>query len=749
MLNELLVVERGARQAGVEMAERHPDVKDVRRIPTLLVRLDALGNVASLRSVPFEVTPWSLRDGQHNSFPFVQPKLPLWAIPNEDERRFHALDRKAGGRRAALLSLAADVGLDAKAVENWPGAGLLTRLRERRPQLITLENTDAAVVPATIDRFLLACDPVKGGDPQRLLRAVADQLVAQLRQTAESAWIEVAVSLLLGRRNKGVWQCSGALLFEAEGVQALAITDLQMILRVSAALRHSETIGAGTGATGVCGLSGVNGRLVSGSFPQPNLPVLGQTYLFAKNAEIKANDRYHRFSAEAMPVGQITAIRLAAALEALTSDDRDGVTWRAIPGEGKKQSDLLLAFVEGIPDAPAAGPFVDDDAEDEFSSEATDAPTQRGSDSIAVFEKRTERLIEAVRAKVQADFRTTRVPVHLAVFRKVDQANRKVVYSGTVTVAELYSAATGWVAGERNVPPWLILPVFFKGERKPRSVAPLHVAPLGVIRFSRQRFVRRGLERQEVLGLPAAEALGLFIEPVDAQRSPAMRRALRILRMVLARRAALVSGTAHEFRRGDSAKKYERGDSAKKFDRCEALRTVTLLGVLLHKLGRTKEGYMSAMAFKLGQLLAAADMVHAGYCADVRGGNLPPSLLGNQVFTMAQTAPTKALATLCRRWKPYDGWAKKAARDRGRVDTLLASGKKDDERRGWAIKRALRHARDMGDLAGELSASLAGCKVDDTFRAELLLGYIAGLPRAQTDDLRESAELMKSAGQED
>ena len=45
---------------------------------------------------------------------------------------------------------------------------------------------------------------------------------------------------------------------------------------------------------------------------------------------------------------------------------------------------------------------------------------------------------------------------------------------------------------------------------------------------------------------------------------------------------------------------------------------------------------MQGTAFKLGQLLAAADIVHAGYCADVRGGAVPPALLGNQVFAMAQ-----------------------------------------------------------------------------------------------------------------
>jgi hypothetical protein len=70
---------------------------------------------------------------------------------------------------------------------------------------------------------------------------------------------------------------------------------------------------------------------------------------------------------------------------------------------------------------------------------------------------------------------------------------------------------------------------------------------------------------------------------------------------------------------------------------------------------------MSVVAFKLGQLLAVADAVYVGYCTDMRGGNVPPMLLGNAVLATAQSDPTKALAVLSRRWKPYAAWAKRPA----------------------------------------------------------------------------------------
>ena len=111
-------------------------------------------------------------------------------------------------------------------------------------------------------------------------------------------------------------------------------------------------------------------------------------------------------------------------------------------------------------------------ADDDYSSEEPDESSD-GALAEAAFEKRTERVVEAVRGKVGHDFRTT--PVRLAVFRKVDKANRKVVYVGEVPVGNFYDAATRWARGVSNLPGWLQLPVL-KGGRTAASalVASVH-----------------------------------------------------------------------------------------------------------------------------------------------------------------------------------------------------------------------------------------------------------------------------------
>jgi len=244
----------------------------------------------------------------------------------------------------------------------------------------------------------------------------------------------------------------------------------------------------------------------------------------------------------------------------------------------------------------------------------------------------------------------------------------------------------------------------------------------------------------EVTGLSAAETLQLFLDPMKAAHT----RVERALRLVFSRRAVLVAGVAHVQHAPQCSSR--RDDLMRKFDYNEALRTITLLGILLHKMSREKEVYMNETAFKLGQLLAAADAVHAGYCADVRGGAVPPALLGNQVFTMAQTAPTRALAVLGSRWKPYDGWAKKATREPDRTEKMIASASKDEQQRGWDIRRALSQARKMAPLASELASTLVDCQPDDVFRAELLLGYIAGIPGSQPSDLNPDQDNPQKEG---
>ena len=348
MLNELLVVERGARLSGIVMPQRHPEIKDARSMPTLLVSLDEQGRVASVRPLLGEFAPWTLRDGQHNSFPFVQPKPTLLDLPHDDDRIKSATDRRSPGRRSALLDLAGSAPFNESAFEKWPRAGFRKQLRVRLAQLEALRGTEAEGLPAAIERFLLACARDSGA--AALFRETVGFLRQELERTNDPHWLDAAAALLVGKYNPKIqeFESIGAILFDAEG-EWRSVSDPGMIGPVSDAILAIEQAAAES-KPGCCGLSGQIGPLIEGPFPQPNLPVLGQTFVFARNRDTPAGYRYGRSSAETMPVGREMADRLAAAVKALTGEERHGKTWRAIPGEApKKDSDLLLAFVEVAP----------------------------------------------------------------------------------------------------------------------------------------------------------------------------------------------------------------------------------------------------------------------------------------------------------------------------------------------------------------------------------------------------------------
>jgi hypothetical protein len=470
----------------------------------------------------------------------------------------------------------------------------------------------------------------------------------------------------------------------------------------------SESLADENGGIGVCALTGKSTSLQVDNFPQPKLPSIGKFFMFAKNEDIRAAHRYGRFAADAIHVSSDLMRRLAGALELITEEHRKGRTWRSIPSEKPKQSDLLLAFVDKVPDVPLADAMAG--TEEEESNDDEERVDGRGA-----FLTRTKRIIDAVRAKVGADFRKT--PVTLCVLRKVDIGNAKVILHRAFTVGELYDAARQWREAQCNVPNWLKMPVKVQQ-------SPPHIAPLQIPAATRALFIREGHQRaaREPVGVTAQDALTLFLDDTGAERIAGVA-----LSLVLDRQGTLLSGAVHALRQDRGSEKLKR---AVNFDRSTALRTVTLLGLLLTKLGR-RENYMDDVPFKLGQLFAVADNVHVGYCMDVRQGDVPPSLLGNSILATAQSDPTKALAVLSRRWGPYGAWAKRP-RVREQAERLKNSHNKEDQNRGWAILEAVSRARRADELCRDLHGRLPQ-KVDDNFRAELLLGYVAGLPPTKRD----------------
>ena len=118
---------------------------------------------------------------------------------------------------------------------------------------------------------------------------------------------------------------------------------------------------------------------------------------------------------------------------------------------------------------------------------------------------------------------------------------------------------------------------------------------------------------------------------------------------------------------------------------------------------------MGSRDYLLGQFLQMADLLHKRYCIDVRGGKIPPQLIGNAAISMAMQRPTRAIEVLSSRMAVYLAWAERfEGRDSGA-------------------------RKELGRLAALLKKEDLNIRVSPNGKAELLLGYLA--------NTEESAEL--------
>ena len=688
MLNDLFLLMAGANRMGIALAAGHPQVQAPGRVTALRVCLDQDGGIEALHVLPPErmAQLWTFRDGNHNAFPFVQVKTPLLG----DGVTIEGDDPEAV--RTALASRT-------ETKTNWPGLfppKLIERCEARHAAVADIDPASACV-PAVLERGVAAMRDA--GFSRRLASAILDHeadgrlgsdgfalaraaLVGDTNGKSVGLYFDVAAGFGGGERRG---QSTADVTQEGRSVHAS---------NVAAALSRSAD---GTGE-GTCGLTGATASLHEGPFPKPTLPVVGGAYIYARNVEAtRASLRYG--SKAPYPVRGDLPPELAGAVEALTVAGRKGRSWRSVPSERAKESDLLIAAVEveapiALADALAGGGTI---RRDEAEDGAADV----------------EQVIAALDAELASLGEGEEPPkATLLLLRKIDPGNVKAVLSRRLSAEALRNAAQSWVAALKHAPPIRLKVKTKDGERTHGPYAP---APLQLPAVTRATFVRGGTERapRPAPALRPQDALALFLNDGDAARIAAAA-----LSTILRRQGDLLISTAHEIYR----------DGLFGADNAAALSATGALALLLAKLGRDKENYMTGNAYRLGQLFAAADAVHAGYCADVRNGSMPPTLLGNEVLGIAQRSAVKGLDLMALRIRPYHAWARRQVPPKPMVD-----GKEPSSRERF-LKRAFWGFRDMERLSRSIDRERLGKIPDDRARAEMILGYLAGSYEAPSKD---------------
>ncbi|EFK09591.1 conserved hypothetical protein [delta proteobacterium NaphS2] len=450
-----------------------------------------------------------------------------------------------------------------------------------------------------------------------------------------------------------------------------------------------NSLSSNTSSDGISALTGDRVSLVKDKFPEKNLgkgKSVSKIGIFSKFDD-KGNQltvqRYRKAGTASYSLGIDESNQLAETIFKVTSDEYKNKMWASIPSEGRSQ-DLLVSFCTPM----IAGEYIEDI--DDYLDVA-------------------EGVINAYSGG-DTEIDTS---VHFAVWRKINDGNQKVIYSATSSLKKLQHSANEWAMACKNVPDFKLLA---KIRRKNKALSPLPIAPIEIIHLTKNKYIRNGLSSIPVVSLSFADTMFLFM----SQSSGVKQLALRAISKLANQVEPLFEYCALSKNQWQMEKKNRRVET-KTDKNSVALKTATLLGILLFKAGRRKEDFMSSFAYQLGQLCSAMDELHIGYCQSVRGGDIPNALIGNTAYQVALQSPLKSLALLATRIKPYEAWAKKT-RAKNRADNIKIENKVILAGLGasvWLEKQC-------SIIAEHFSASSP--LVNETYKAEVMLGYLAGRP---------------------
>lgn len=715
MLNELQQLRNSLKSNGIQTTAWHPAIKPLAKYPTLKVLLNDRGIPVSVIELPREEAAKlrNIQPDNQNSFPafnlncpvFEEPEaMDLWSsIITPDKVRSLALAyEKRNGKVPALDRLR-------RLLREYP-------TQEIGPRLAA--NSEDRLLASTL--YLLELLRNTKQQPEQFLCSFAEALVVagQRGDIGSGMALEVLFGKLSKKGTREPWQCILYLDLEDLSLFQTAVADAD----AAGAWSEALLLPADQSEEGMvrCALDGDVGPAIGDKMPNPNLPLLGGTYLFSMNSEIPCQSRYGQSSTDLFPVTRHAVQGVNDALLHITAKSLEGKTWNRVPSATGDKLDLLIAYIEEAPEtnAPVAGALAVGNTDDEDDEVEEASPSEANS----FFIQRLNGLLEAVQFNEGKSVRGVR-HLRLFVLSTIDKGRKQVLFDARYSVANIVDARDRWAAGAENAP--VLELQFFQGKGKSKKKWRGFYAPSPVATADSFRTLWiRGAERSEkVSGVSLGRLYKLLLDPDANEAGWLLERFLPLKTdlMIAAGKPARSKKTDEVFTYTGAAL-----SAPALFD----LRTsIATIGILLRLSGRTKETYMNERDYLLGQLLQFADRLHIVYCHGVRGGQVPPQLIGNSLMDQAGQNPAKALAILQQRLPVYERYATQLLNS---PEPMVYGGDEKDkekarlgqlkhkawEQAGWIKATLAKLCQEVHRLGLEPTAGLQG-------QAELLLGYLA------------------------
>jgi hypothetical protein len=682
LLNELATLSRSLSSRGIETQTCHEWVKPFKQGKALVAELGTDGLIARVSHLSSEEVARlrNIAPDNQKAFPGFNLNCPLLALDdgslwNQPEILWK-LALETGGN-CPLAYGEKDLGRLQRLIRDFPQKEIAPRLAGGGPVL--------ASTMAVLQRLVSVACPV-----EHLVRSLTVEIIG----SAENGRIprDLALAVLFGKPNKKTstlenWRIT--LIFDVADTDKFShrVADPAVATEWSALLLKSGAVKPSIDRRLICSLSGQPDTRIGDKMPNPNLPLLGLTYLMSMNSDTPCQTRYRKTSTDIFPVGKDTIQKLSDALRFIIDPSRIKKTWSGVPNGSRKKPDLLITYLEEEPDSeiPIVGLFGD----------ASPNPALE----LATYEARTAPIYSALRL-----LKERRTDVHLRVMAlsEIDKGRKQVVFNGRYSADNILDGRDRWLRGALNVPLISVPLSAGKGKRVEwcSGYQPgLHEAMLSF----KNQWIRAGSESYNVPGVDLGRVYHLFLEP-DAKAQSAW-----LLERYVGLTAPLLIGLGQPFANGKDRKR-----SLSYAARKEALIVIALYGVLLLRQDHLKEVYMETRDYQLGQFLQMADLLHKLYCKHERKNSIPPQLIGNAAISMAMQSPRRALEVLPARMAVYLAWAD---RFRGEEEDLVK----------WVRK-------ELGRVSALLKDQNLETGVTSPGKAKLLLGYLANFKESNKQE---------------
>ena len=674
MINELYTLSKALAGANIETYQWHQKYKPIPNTPCICITLsDGKVSKISILNAKFGTILRKYGSNQ-GSFPCMN-LVSLYRITDDTIKKSIAgIMSHPETLDAAML----------QSVKGWCTENNWSK-KFRGKYKVSMDNIPAQlrkIAPeyAPLQALLAEVEEYKNPD---VFHAELENAIWRMLERRENVQAALTLLFYLGKPAEDAEDDFGSLSIALESTRLIesgvpAISE-KFVTGMNQCLLNAEAAQQPSGQTDTIDAFGI--PFMADERPMPSVRLAGgfDATIRTMFKEQRCQTRYGRIDSASYPISPEMRGKLQAALAWIGDREREDKTWTK-----SDQKEILFVY-----------PMAALDHNISYIS-----PFKRVRNETIRFTTRAEQFIR--------QFRKTRKPgtdshaegIQIFVLHKIDKARTKVVYTRQTDPDELEQASEAWTLGCTNLPKFLF-------------GAPEVPYPLDIADTLNRPWKQSGEPATDRFKpIPRYHGMELLMEPSMSVCSD--------LQLLAANAATLSAYLGYLSATEDLC--HPRWNDAKNM--------LALLGLFLYRNGIRKDDYMDNLRYLYGQLLKAADELHALYCKIVRNNDYPKQFAGGSLFLSAVEAPIRTLNILSQRIMPYYTWAKSY-----RLQGIQLEGK-ESWQAGWLYRRC-------EDITGKIKQNWTmQTRLNEEEKAQMFIGYLAALPKSEKNETKTEEDTV-------